>query len=99
MTARQTEPLTTTRALLALGSAAGPVYVIVGIVQILTREGFDWTRHALSLMSNGAWGWVQIRKIARAEVVRVRGTRFSDPRRSDRKCRSGTCTSRTCCLE
>jgi hypothetical protein len=36
------------------------LYVIVGLAQILTREGFDWTRHALSLMSNGAWGWVQV---------------------------------------
>ncbi len=59
MTARQTEP-PTTRTLLALGWAAGPLYVVVGIAQILTREGFDWTRHALSLMSNGPWGWVQI---------------------------------------
>lgn len=60
MTARQTEPPTTARTLLALGSAAGPLYVIVGLAQILTREGFDWTRHALSLMSNGPWGWVQV---------------------------------------
>jgi len=60
MTARQAEAPTTTRTLLALGAAAGPFYVIVGLAQILTREGFDWTRHALSLMSNGAWGWVQV---------------------------------------
>lgn len=46
--------------LLALGAAAGPVYVVVGVAQILTREGFDWTRHALSLMSNGPLGWIQI---------------------------------------
>jgi hypothetical protein len=50
----------TTSALLSLGAAAGPIYVIVGLAQILTREGFDWTRHALSLMSNGPWGWVQV---------------------------------------
>jgi hypothetical protein len=60
MTARQAEAPTTTRTQLALGAAAGPLYVIVGLAQILTREGFDWTRHALSLMSNGAWGWVQV---------------------------------------
>jgi hypothetical protein len=60
MTARQAEAPTTTRTLLALGAAAGPLYVIVGLAQILTREGFDWTRHALSLMSNGPWGWVQV---------------------------------------
>jgi hypothetical protein len=46
--------------LLGLGAAAGPLYVIAGIAQILKREGFDWTRHALSLMSNGPLGWIQI---------------------------------------
>jgi hypothetical protein len=46
--------------LVSLGAAAGPFYVVVGIAQILTREGFDWTRHALSLMSNGPLGWIQI---------------------------------------
>jgi hypothetical protein len=49
-----------TRALLACGVAAGPIYVIVGLVQIFIREGFDVRRHALSLMSNGPLGWIQI---------------------------------------
>lgn len=49
-----------TRALLSCGSAAGLVYVAVGIAQILTREGFDMRRHALSLLSNGDLGWIQI---------------------------------------
>jgi hypothetical protein len=47
------------RALLACGVAAGPLYVVVGLVQAVTREGFDVRRHALSLLSNGEWGWVQ----------------------------------------
>ena len=51
--------MTTPRALLTCGMAAGPVYVLVGLAQVLTREGFDVRRHALSQMSNGAWGWVQ----------------------------------------
>ena len=49
-----------TATLLGLGAAAGPFYVVVGIGQILTREGFDWTQHALSLMSNGPLGWIQM---------------------------------------
>jgi len=49
-----------TRALLSCGAAAGLVYVAVGIAQILTREGFDIRRHALSLLSNGDLGWIQI---------------------------------------
>ena len=49
-----------TRLLLACGTIAGPIYIIVGLVQILTREGFDMTRHPLSLMSTGDLGWIQI---------------------------------------
>ena len=39
--------------------AAGPTYVLVGVLQALTREGFDARRHALSLLSNGDLGWIQ----------------------------------------
>ena len=37
-----------TRALLACGVVAGPLFVAVGLAQLLTREGFDPTRHPLS---------------------------------------------------
>jgi hypothetical protein len=46
--------------LLLCGVAAGPLYVVVGLIQVLIREGYDPTRHALSLMSNGELGWIQI---------------------------------------
>jgi hypothetical protein len=46
--------------LLLCGVIAGPIYVVVGLIQMLIREGFDPTRHALSLMSNGSLGWIQI---------------------------------------
>ncbi len=49
-----------TNALLTGGVLAGPIYIIVGILQILIRPGFDLTRHELSLMSNGDLGWIQI---------------------------------------
>ena len=39
---------------------AGPIYILVGIAQILTRAGFDITRHPLSMMSLGNFGWIQI---------------------------------------
>ena len=48
------------RALLLCGVVAGPVYFLVGMIQMIMREGFDPTRHALSLMSNGDLGWIQI---------------------------------------
>ena len=51
---------TVTRALLACGIVAGPLYIVVALVQALTRDGFDLTRHAASLLSNGDLGWIQI---------------------------------------
>ncbi|GAA4586715.1 DUF998 domain-containing protein [Planotetraspora phitsanulokensis] len=50
----------TTRALLACGVAAGPVYVGVVAAQVLTRDGFDLSRHPISLLSLGSLGWVQM---------------------------------------
>jgi hypothetical protein len=49
-----------TRSLLGYGVLAGPVYVVSGLVQALTRDGFDLTRHDLSLLANGPLGWIQI---------------------------------------
>jgi hypothetical protein len=49
-----------TRALLTCGVLAGPVFVLTGLVQGLTRAGFDLTRHPASLLSNGSLGFVQI---------------------------------------
>src|SRR5437764_4263931 len=49
-----------TRALLACGVVAGPLFTVVGLVQAYTRPGFDLTRHALSLLENGDLGWIQI---------------------------------------
>jgi Protein of unknown function (DUF998) len=46
--------------LLAAGIVAGPFYVVLGVIQVLIREGFDPTRHPLSLLSNGRLGWIQI---------------------------------------
>jgi hypothetical protein len=48
------------RMLLTCGAVAGPVYVLVAAAQALTREGFDPTRHPVSLLSNGELGWIQL---------------------------------------
>ena len=53
-------PTTLTRMLLACGVVTGPLYLVVGVTQALTRRGFDITRHDLSLLSNGDLGWIQI---------------------------------------
>ena len=53
-------PTKMTKVLLTCGVIAGPVYLIVGLVQAFTRSGFDITRHDLSLLSNGDLGWIQV---------------------------------------
>jgi hypothetical protein len=50
----------TTRALLACGVLAGPVYLLVYFVQAFTRPGFDIARHPASVLSNGDLGWIQV---------------------------------------
>jgi hypothetical membrane protein len=54
-------PLTRqTRVLMICGLIAGPFYIVVGLIQALTRPGFDIMRHDLSLLANGDLGWIQI---------------------------------------
>ncbi|MFJ2738364.1 DUF998 domain-containing protein [Streptomyces sp. NPDC087440] len=47
------------RRALRCGLAAGPLFLGAGIVQGLTRDGFDFTRNALSQLALGGAGWVQ----------------------------------------
>jgi hypothetical protein len=54
---KQTLP---TRALLACGAVAGPVYVTVTMIQALTRDGFDLRQHRFSWLTTGdAYWWHQ----------------------------------------
>lgn len=48
-----------TRSLLGYGVLAGPFYLTVGLIQAAVRDGFDLSRHPLSLLANGPGGWVQ----------------------------------------
>ncbi|MBM7785764.1 DUF998 domain-containing protein [Tenggerimyces flavus] len=63
----------TTAGMLACGVAAGPIYVVVGLVQLLIRDGFDISRHPLSVMSNGDLGWIQIANFLLAGGLTVVG--------------------------
>jgi len=67
------ESLGRTRALLACGIVAGPLYVVVGLIEMLTRSGYDIRRHALSLLSNGEWGWVNIALFVTSGLLTVAG--------------------------
>ena len=55
MMARRTLP---TRALLACGAVAGPVYVTVAMAQALTRDGFDLAQHRFTALTAGDLGWI-----------------------------------------
>lgn len=63
----------TTSTLLRAGAIAGPLYVGVGALEVLLRPGFDLRRHALSLMSNGSYGWVQIVSFVLSGVLVIGG--------------------------
>lgn len=52
--------VTATRALLGCGVAAGPLFLLTLVIQILARPEFRFTRSQPSLLSIGPWGWIQI---------------------------------------
>ena len=51
---------TSNRQLLSAGLAAGPVLGLAWLAQGLVRDGYDFTRHPMSLLALGDGGWVQI---------------------------------------
>src|SRR4051794_22066960 len=53
-------PAAVTRSLLGYGPLAGACYLVSGLAQALTRDGFDLGRHDLSLLAAGPFGWIQI---------------------------------------
>lgn len=63
----------TTRILLGCGVAAGPLWAAISLAQAAGREGFDLTRHPLSLLSNGPLGWLQVANFALAGALVVAG--------------------------
>jgi len=71
--ARSVATDTLTPQLLRAGAAAAPLYIVVGLAQVLTREGFDVRRHALSLLGNGELGWIQVGNFLLAGVLVIAG--------------------------
>lgn len=59
MDANESEARRTTRFLLRCGMVVGPLYLGVALVQAFVRDGFDLSRHPLSVLANGPEGWVQ----------------------------------------
>ncbi|MGJ6964194.1 DUF998 domain-containing protein [Streptosporangium sp. G11] len=62
-----------TRALLTCSVAAAPLFAVVSLAQAFTREGFDLTRHPLSMLSTGDLGWLQIANFLLSGVLTVAG--------------------------
>jgi Protein of unknown function (DUF998) len=62
-----------TKSLLTCGIIAGPLYVILGLIQMAIRPGFDITRHSLSLLANGDLGWIQILNFLLTGLLLVAG--------------------------
>jgi hypothetical protein len=60
-----------TRALLTCGVVAGPLFVGVAILEILTRPGYDLGRHPISLLSLGDFGWIQIANFVGSGVLTI----------------------------
>lgn len=54
-----TADLPRARLLIRCGSALAPVFFVVAVVQMIARSGFDITRHAVSSLQNGGFGWAQ----------------------------------------
>src|SRR4030088_2017127 len=52
---------------------AGPFYVAVSLAQALTRDGFDLTRHAWSMLANGSLGWIQITNLIVTGLIVISG--------------------------
>jgi hypothetical protein len=57
--------------LLACGIVAGPLFLAVALTQGFTRQGFDLSRHPLSLLSLGDLGWIQIANFVVTGVLYV----------------------------
>ncbi|MEV3986978.1 DUF998 domain-containing protein [Nonomuraea sp. NPDC049758] len=62
-----------TRTLLRCGTVAGPLYIIVVLLQMLTRDGFDISRYPASMLSNGDQGWIQVANFAVSGLLFVAG--------------------------
>lgn len=62
---------TTTRQLLVYGMITGPLFIGLAFIQVLIRLGFDLRRDAISLLSLGDLGWIQITNFVVSGVLAV----------------------------
>jgi hypothetical protein len=81
MTATATTPIGTveatskTRTLLGALALSSPLWVTVSLTQVATRDGFDLTRHPLSMLATGSLAWLQITNFVVAGLLALAGAR------------------------
>jgi hypothetical protein len=80
------------RALLLAGVAVAPFFYGVAIVQMFMRTGFDIWLHAISVLSVGDWGWIQVANFIIPGVLALMSAK--GVRAALRGGTAGTCTGR-----
>lgn len=68
---RPVDRTASTRRLLACGVACGPMFVTTTAAQAITRDGYDLTRHPISMLSLGGPGWIQITNFVVAGLLSI----------------------------
>jgi hypothetical protein len=61
------------RMALIAGALAGPIYVCVGTLEAVIRQGFDIRIHSLSLLANGTGGWIHSTMMVASGLLTVIG--------------------------
>jgi hypothetical protein len=71
----QVEATTSQRVRMALiaGALAGPIYICVGTLEAVIRQGFDIRIHSLSLLANGTGGWIHSTMMVASGLLTVIG--------------------------
>ncbi len=59
-TSQALQPNQLTKMLLTAGAVAGPLFLLIALIQGLTRQGFDLSHQPISFLSLGDLGWIQI---------------------------------------
>lgn len=62
-----------TETLLRCGALAGPAFLTIAAAQIVSRSGFDLSRHAVSALSLGDLGWIQIGNFIASGTLMIAG--------------------------
>jgi hypothetical protein len=63
----------TAKRLALAGALAAPLFTVAAVVQAATRDGYDITRHPVSMLALGDLGWVQTTSFAVTGLLSIAG--------------------------